>query len=67
MSVILMRGKPRIRLENGKWKCGKVYFVNGTYFGVRSTTGVGNTPEEAYMDWYKKWGSIDDNLLFGGE
>jgi hypothetical protein len=49
-----LNSKPRLRLENGKWKCGRMYFVDGTYFGVRSTTGVGNTPEEAYMDWLRR-------------
>ena len=46
--------KPRLRLENGKWKCGRMYLIDGSYFGVRSTTGVGNTPEEAYVDWLRR-------------
>ena len=45
--------KPRLRLENDNWKCGRVYLTDGTYFGVRSATGVGNTPEEAYEDWMR--------------
>lgn len=56
--------KPRLRLENGKWKCGWMYLVGGIYLGVRSTTGVGNTPEEAYMDWCKRIGDTVQSMQY---
>ena len=45
--------KPRLRYKDGRWLCGRVYWYNGEYFHVISTTGIGNSALAAWEDFWR--------------